>query len=145
MQRKIAFLVFLVLLGACASGYFTWSLTDSLCNYFPLSARANAQVTAWEVKEIDQKFAIRAIYSFSCRGKIWTGASFLQGPRYLNEDAAVTSLRERVKQASWMVWFNPDKPVQSSLEKTFPWNLLLRTILCYCVLVYFGFIFRFVL
>jgi len=141
MRQKLAFPALLILLGVAVSGYFSYRLAASFFAYFPLVAQTEAHIVRWEVKEIGGKFALKALYSFEAQEKNWSGASVLAKPWHLNEAAAIAVLKERARQ-KWIVWFNPDKPMQSSLEREFPTELIFRTLLCYAVLVYFIFTFR---
>ncbi len=62
-------------------------------------------------------------------------------PWHLNEASALHAVREKAKE-NWTVWFNPNAPLKSSLEKVFPLGLFVRTFICYGVLIYFVIIFR---
>lgn len=136
MLQKRLFALFLVSAAVLASLYFSIRLARELKNYLSFTSQTEAQIHRWEIKEIKEKFAIRAVYSFGFQGKNWTGSTTLAKPWHLNEPSAIVTAKEKAKQA-WIVWFNPKNPSESSLEKFFPTYLLFRTIICYLVLVYF--------
>ncbi len=141
MRRKLALSSFLILLGAVVSGYFSYHSAASLLTYFHLASQTEARIVRWEVNEIEGKFALKAMYLFEAQNKVCSGASTLAKPWHLNEASAIAALKEKAR-LKWIVWFNPDNPAQSSLEKEFPAGLMVRTLLCYFVLVYFIVIIR---
>lgn len=121
--------------------YFSISLGVAFWGYFPLSKEANANVFQWEVLEIKEKYPIKATYSFEANGKKWKNSFILPQPWSWNQASAIILLKEKAKQ-SWRVWYNPNNPTQSALEKHFPYNLFFRTVVCCAVLVYFGLLYR---
>jgi hypothetical protein len=124
-------------LGVCAiTLHFTILLGIEGARYFSLKEEAKAHIKQWEIEEIKNRFALKADYTFDSQGKSWQGSSTLLPPHYLNEMAALEALKGRAKE-SWTVWHNPKNPQVSALEKSFPTGLLIRSLICYGVLVYF--------
>jgi len=115
---------------------FTYQFIKEFSIYSSLRANAPAQILQWEVEEVSGRFSLQGTYTFQYQGNLWKGVSRLPPPYFLNEPAAVTSLRERAKQP-WTAWYNPNNPSLSSLHRTFPTNLFFRAITCYVVLFYF--------
>lgn len=141
MLQKLLFPLFLVLLGAVSSIYFSYRLSEDLFFYCSLTKQAEAHISRWEVKEVQGKFIVRAAYSFELENSLRTGSSAVDGAWYLNEAAAVGDLREKANR-QWLVWFDPSSPSISSIEKSFPKGLLFRTVVCYAVFVWFVIFFK---
>src|SRR5690242_3368579 len=118
MKRPKIFFITLILLAAPTGGYFSMRTTVAPSDCCPCPERAEARISRWEIKEMKGKFPIKGYYSFEAKGTVWQGATQLGEPWHLNEASAVAALQEKAKQ-SWAVWFNPNNPSKSSLEKTF--------------------------
>ncbi len=136
MLQQNVFFLFLLGLGVLVCTYFSIETATSLSHYFALKASAPAHILRWEIKEVKGKFPITAHYSFQTQDTIWQGASTLSKPWHLNEMAAATAVKTKAKE-KLNVFFSPQNPLKSGLEKIFPTNLMIRTILCYAVLGYF--------
>jgi hypothetical protein len=127
--------------AALIAFYFSSLLALSFWGYFPLSAEAKANVFQWEVVEIKEKYPIKATYSFEANGKIWKNSFIFSQPWSWNQPSAIILLKEKAKQP-WSVWYSPNNPALSALEKSFPYNLFFRTLVCYAVLIYFALLYR---
>lgn len=141
MRKQKIFFITLVLLGSLCAGYFSLSMAGALFDFFAFKKRAPVTITRWEVKETRGKFPLTAYYSFETKGQVWEGATRFREPWHLNEASAISALKELAKQ-SWVVWFNPNHPSQSSLEREFPAGLIIRTSVCYSVFAYFILVFK---
>lgn len=141
MRKQKIFFITLVLLGSLCAGYFSLCVARALFNFFAFKERAPATITRWEVKETGGKFPLTGYYSFEVKGKVWEGATRFREPWHLNEASAVSALKEMARQ-NWVVWFNPSRPSQSSLEREFPVGLIVRTLVCYSVFAYFILFFK---
>jgi len=116
--------------------HFTIRLGGESLHYFSLKKQAKAKITQWEIVEIKGRFALKAGYTFEAQEKNCPGSYTLNPPHYLNEGAALSGLKEKAKE-SWTVWYNPKNVKTSALEKSFPVGLLIRTFICFSVLIYF--------
>ena len=141
IYRKKLLLPILLSLASLASLYFSFVSLSSLFDFFHLKSQAPATIVKWEIKERQGKFPIYAHYFFETEGKVWTGVTVLSKPWHLNELAASQNIQKLAKQ-NFNVWFYPKNPKKSSLEKTFPTNLLIRTGICYSTIIYFLIVFR---
>jgi len=137
-QRQIQ--LFFLTLAVGISLFFAFRSLFSLNDYFNLRVQTPAKVSQWEIEEIGNRWAVRAIYSAEYQGKVWSGATLLKDHLYLNEEIAFRALQDLSKK-NWSAWINPSNPANSSLERTFPLNLLIRTLVSFAVLIYF-YIFR---
>lgn len=142
MLSSKKFQQFLLLAAAGASLYFSVCFGQSLFHYVSLQERAQARILRWEVVELkEDRFGIKADYSFRAQNRDWNGVYLLKNSYYLNEFAALSDLKKMAKQ-EWTVWFNPNHMQTSALEKSFPLSLLIRTLVCYLLLLYFFFLKR---
>jgi hypothetical protein len=116
--------------------YFSVQLSSQLFVYLSLRERTPVRIERWEVEEVKGNFALAAHYSFVADNKTFSGACRLRPPYYWNEAAAIAALKNRAKEG-WTAWYDPSNPSRSSLEKGFPSGLLIRTLICYGVLIYF--------
>jgi len=136
MQRQHLFFFFLLLLGAGSAAYFSVRFMGAVLKYCALKQSGEAHILRWEVKEESGKFPIYGYYYFEAGDASWPGSTRLGEPWHLNENSAVAALKERAKER-WTVWFNPQNPSESTLERFFPVGLLIRMIICYIVFSYF--------
>lgn len=126
-----------LLLGICAiTLHFSIRLGADCFRYFSLKKEGRAQIRQWETIAVKDRFSLKASYVFETQEKTWPGEFTLSPPYYLNEISALSAIKEKAKEA-WTVWYNPKNPQISALEKSFPTGLLIRSLICYGVLVYF--------
>lgn len=134
------FYQFLLLAAGGLTLYFIVLFGVSFFHYFSLQDQAQARISRWEVVELkEDRFGIKADYSFQAQNKDWKGTYLLKNPYYLNEFAALSDLKKMAKQ-DWTVWFNPSNIQESALEKSFPFSLLIKSLICCALLVYFLFV-----
>ncbi len=141
MRRQKIFFICLAVLASLPAGYFSFRTSRALIDFFTFKEAAPALISRWEIKETKGKFPLKAYYSFEANGNVWQGATRVSDPWNLNEASAVLSLQKKAKE-NWTVWFNPNDPSRSTLEKKFPSGLLVRTSICYGVILYFILFFR---
>jgi hypothetical protein len=140
MTRTKILIAFLSGLGVIAL-YFSLHLGYESFQYFTLSKQSKAQISQWEIFPIKDHFAIKANYGFEAQEKIWNDSFTLNPPYYLNEQAALSSLKGMAKE-NWQAWYNPKNPTHSALERAFPLGLLIRTLICYGILIYFLYLYK---
>lgn len=135
--NRVQLLFFLGVL-AITLHFSTLSIKEIL-QYASLNNHAPAQIKQWETIPLKNKFAIKADFSFIVDGKAWPGSYTFPEPYYLNEWAALSELKKKAKE-SWIAHYRA--PHQAVLEKTFPASTAVKTVICYAVLLYFGFLRR---
>lgn len=124
-------------LGICAMTlHFSIRVGRDLFHYLALQKKTTALISQWETVEIGERVALKADYTFEAQGKTCRSSYLFSPPYHLNEGAAFSALKQKAKE-SWTVWYNPKNPSTSALEKAFPTSLLIRTLICYGVIVYF--------
>ena len=141
MQRQKIFFIFLISLGAAVAAFFSIQSAEAIYGFLTLKKEARGRAEKWEIKEENGKFPLTCYYFFEANGATWQGRSVLAKPWHLNETSAIEALKVKAKE-DLIVWFNPNRPDKSTLERKFPTSLLIRTCLSYGVLLYFLFLFR---
>ena len=115
---------------------FLFWLACDLKKYLSLKEQAPAKISQWEPEETGDRWAVRTIYSIQVQGKNWENSTLFASPRPSNEEIALRELQQMAKQ-EWKAWYSPASPNLSSLERAFPFNLLIRTVIILFVLIYF--------
>lgn len=118
---------------------FSYRLFNDLFSFYSHSVLVPARVIKWEIQEIQEKYAIQAEYEYEIDKNKLKGVFLFSKPYYLNEFAAISSLKVLAKK-DWNAWIQPKSPQRSILEKSFPANLLFRSLICYSVFVYLLFL-----
>lgn len=126
---------------AAISLHFSIRFGSEALQFFLLRGEARAQISQWEIVPIHDRFALKASYGFESQKKTWHGSFILSPPYHLNEPAALSALKAKAKQ-NWTVWYNPNNPANSALEKHFPVGLLIRALVSYAVLSYFFYLYK---
>lgn len=127
----------LTLLSGGIALYFLVIALFHLGGYFSLEARAPATVQQWSViKKSSSAFAIEAVYTFEAQGKTVTGQTIFSKPHHLNHPSAERHI-EIFSTRPWSVWYSPQDPMHSSLEKTFPTKKLVYALMALGVFGYF--------
>jgi hypothetical protein len=116
--------------------YFSFLFANNFWDYFSLSQQGKATVFQWEIIQKGEKYPIQASYSFSVGKQKYKNSFIFKKPWSWNELSALALLKEKAKK-EWTVFYNPNNPSQSSLENSFPYSILFRTLICYTVFVYF--------
>ncbi len=140
MSPRRAQLLFLIGVSAITL-HFTIRFGLECARYFSLQNQTKARISQWEIVEIKDRFALKAAYGFESQEKTWQGVHTLRPPYYLNEVAALSALKEKAR-GNWTVWYHPQNPRISTLEKNFPTGLLIRSAVCYGVLAYFIYLYK---
>ena len=106
-------------------------------DYLKLSAKTEAHVRCWEIHEENaSSYAILAEYVYEVKEQPYKGKTLFQAPFYLNRPAAEAGI-EKLKTFTWEVWYNPQAPKQSSLQRIFPFKTAVYAFLTLGVFLYF--------
>ncbi len=130
----------LLLLGAVfsISLYFTCLFLSKCFAIFPLKGSAPAKITEWAIEEKEDRFTIGVKYSFYTQENSWSSVYHFQ-ERFWSQAAALAVVKTKAKEP-WTAHFRPENPAISSLEKSFPVNILIRMVICYIITIYFYFL-----
>jgi hypothetical protein len=113
---------FIVLLAAlCAAGlWFFGKAAWALYDYNSYTSSVQAKTIDWNIKIVsEEQFIPYARYTYVVNGTEHTGEGSLKNTVYRNEWAAGKAVEELAKKG-WTIWYDPDYPNYSSLQKIFP-------------------------
>ena len=136
MHKNIIWQAFLlVILATCL-----WYSTIALYKYYTyshLEAKTTVSSINWEIEEkSEENYLVKGIYSFEFRGHSFPGTSHMTDMIYRNKWAAEQAVKE-FTQKKWKVWFDPQNPDHSSLQKNFPLKECITAIFLWGLLLYF--------
>lgn len=117
-------------------GYFAIATGLEAWNWICLDGQIPAKVTRWEVEETGSRYLIWADYDYVVEGRRFSGRTRLSGAPLISEGAALSRIRERSRDG-WVAFYATSKPSFSSLEKLFPKGNFIKSIISFCVLIYF--------
>lgn len=115
--------------------YFTCLFLSKWFAIYPLKGSAPAKIAEWTIEEKEDWFTIGVKYSFCIQENSWS-SDYHFPERFWSQAAALAFLKTKAKQ-SWTAHFRPENPAISSLERSFPVNILIRMLICYVITVYF--------
>lgn len=135
-MRKFFFLAFLVIL----LGLLAWYWGDffiKIYRYEKMNAKGFAVIDQWELHEKSNgKFYLSSSYHFFWNEKKYFEKTNFFRNIFLNEKSAKEWM-EKEHQKEWQVWFDPENPQRSSLEKIFPLKELFKGAFVSFVFLYF--------
>ena len=136
MHKNIFWQAFLVVIFVITVWY-TVAALYSYYFYSHLSIEKNALAIEWKVeKKSDDIYFLNAFYRFDFEGKVYFGNRVLTEEPYRNTWAAQEAIKEFTDR-QWKVWFDPQNPARSSLQKTFPFKECLSAVFLWGLLFYF--------
>lgn len=121
--------------------FFSLQLGQEIGSYISLSAPSKAHITQWETIPRDDGFALKATFTYPFQEKNYTSCFLFPPPYYLNEFSAIDAMKQKAKEPQ-IAWCNPSCPSQVALAKSFPFNRVIRTSICYGVLIYFFYLYK---
>lgn len=120
-----------------------WYTADAAWKFWvntSLTKTVPAETAVFSVKEdSSDKFYMNGQYTFSINGQHYEGATTLSHPMFRNQLAAQEKVAE-FEAKGWTVWFNPQNPTYSSLQKKFPFKECLYAGVLWVLFIYFFFI-----
>lgn len=128
-------LFFLFLLGLGTIGYTGWTAYKGW-SYWQLSRQVAPSSLHWSsVKWEEGDFQVQGDYTFSYEGKDYQGSSFMP-EHYLNTWATQEAI-SRLSVQHPMIWFNPQDPANSTLQKRAPIKEFVSAAVLWTVCLYF--------
>lgn len=128
---KILFGIFILI----ALWFTSYALHD-VYTYARLYAEAPATSVILSVKEVtDERYHLQARYTFTASNTMYSGETLLTSPPYRNGWAAKQAISE-YKNHAWKVWYSPQNPQHSSLQKSFPFKECLSALILWGLLFY---------
>ena len=136
MQKQAITIYSIFLFTLAVTLYFALRLSLGIFSYVSLSETVPAKILAWEIETRGSRYGVKGDYEYKIKEKTYRSATRLSGPLFMNEEAAIDSVK---KISSWVSHYNPSNPGESSLERAFPKGFAIRFFLCLLTLVYFWF------
>ena len=95
----------LVAVMALITLWFTWGATEKLYEYARFQKRTDVEISNWSVEKVAQdRYALKAQYSYLVEGKEYHGETLFDGALYRNPWAAQEAIPiENVK--AWKAWY----------------------------------------
>jgi hypothetical protein len=116
---------------------FTGKTLDQLYTYHILTAQATPLSMDWSVKEIaNERYLLEAHYVFNVDDTTFQN-SFLLEDFIFRHPAAAEHILAKLHDKKWSVWYQPNKPHHSSLEKNFPIKETIYMVVLWLLTVYF--------
>ena len=130
------FRLFVWSFGGVILFYSAWFGID-FYRYYRLQAQASAHIEKLKVVEFSSdSYGIEAFYSFSVEGVRREGVTLFSKPYYLNRFSAERVAQEKSLQKT-EVWYSPQNPDNSSLERIFPLKKGLNSLILLSLWAYF--------
>lgn len=136
MYKNQIWLAFLSTIGLIVFWYT--ALTGiALWNYFSIQETTKPNRIDWSVKANSRgKFVLAASYQFRVKNRFFDGETVLNSLPYRSFAAAQKALN-RQKTKSWTIWYAPENPQNSKIERTFPLKTCIYTFVLWSVFVNF--------
>lgn len=126
------------LLSSAISLWFCVQASLLLVPYWRLSEEAHGYVDNFSIQELSpEKYAVKAFYHYQVGDLTYQGETTFKAPIFLNREAAEQHIQKHWHENKWGVWYSPQKPSYSSLQKLFPFKALFNAVLSVGVLFYF--------
>lgn len=136
MHKNVVWQAFLAIVFAVT----LWHSVVALYSYYSYSQlKVQTRLTAinWEIEEESEEYyLLKAVYRFQFKGNSYPGNTAWADEPYRNRWAAEQAAKEFSEQ-KWKVWFNPNDPHHSSLQKKFPFKQCISAIFLWGLLLYF--------
>ena len=88
--------------------------------YTSLSGSVKAIQMDWEIEELSENaFILKTAYQYEVNNEKYSGKHVWEDIKYLNRYASEEAV-EDAKKEMVNVWYNPQKPQNSTLERSFP-------------------------
>ena len=119
MYANKAWLLLVAIVGASAL-FFGGKAAYKLYFYYTETASTQTLSTAWTLEEASRtRFLPTARYTYAVDGLSYSGETQFSSQVYRNKWAAEEDLAT-YPEKSWTVWYNPNHPARSTLQKSFP-------------------------
>lgn len=117
--------------------WYTVVAIHSYYSYSHLKTQAAPSAIEWDVEEkSEEDYLVKAMYRFEFNGKSYPGMTSFADTPYRNQWAAEEALKE-LSNKHWKIWFDPQNPHHSSLQKNFPFKECISAIFLWGLILYF--------
>ncbi|MGK5594795.1 MAG: hypothetical protein ACSNEK_05485 [Parachlamydiaceae bacterium] len=137
-KTTVGMLVALIFVITAIVLFYVGNAFYKVYQYNRLKETTSVTEISWRVKpESDEHYYLEASYSYLVEGKAYQGETVLAGSPYRNAWAANQALKEISPQYHY-VWYDPDTPSFSNLEKNFPSKAVIYAAIMFVILNYFA-------
>ncbi len=135
MNSKPYWIGYVVLILVVVLSYSAFTFYQ-VFNHYRLSQATSPSSIQWTLhKQAEDDYRLKSNYRFDWKGNSYTG-QLEQSQEYLNEWAGQEALL-KAKKKEFLVWFDPENPNFSTLNKDFPIKYSIYTILLWLLFIYF--------
>ncbi len=143
MHRNPVWIGFLTII-AIITAWFITQAVDDLIDYQALSKQTPVDQVAWEVKKLSESHYVpRATYNFYVEGDSFNSSTTLDLRSFRNEYGVREDIK-KLREREWNVWYDPDNPSHSALDKWFPLSSALSGGFMLAIFLYFIWLGRYV-
>ena len=136
MHKNFVWQAFLFVILAATLWYSAIALY-SYYSHSHLEVQTPVSSMAWEIEEkSDESYLVKGIYHFEFKGNSYPGSTTMTDMIYRNQWAAEQAIKE-LSDKNWKVWFDPQDPGHSSLQKNFPYKECITAIFLWGLFFYF--------
>lgn len=136
MHKNYLWQAFLTVVVA-ATLWYTLSAIYAYYSYSHLKAQASPSTLDWEiVQKSDEDYPVKASYTFEFNNKSYPGSTTFTDTPYRNHWSAEQAVKE-LSQRKWKIWYDPQNPHHSSLEKKFPFKAVISAVFLCGLILYF--------
>lgn len=136
MHKNLFWQAFLVVVFSVAL-WHTGIALYSYYHYAHLKAKIAVTSIDWQIEEkSDENYFLKAFYQYDFRGKSFSGNTVFSEDAYRNHWAAEQAIKE-FSSENWKVWFDPQDPAYSSLQKKFPFKEWVSAAILWALTLYF--------
>jgi hypothetical protein len=100
------------------------------------ASTTTSSVTEGIEEKSEEHYVLKASYQYKVQGQLYAGSFVFNDEPYRNRWSAEQAVHER-SQKEWTVWFDPEDPYYSSLQKNFPFKECVSAIFLWGLLLYF--------
>lgn len=106
-------------------------------SYAHLKTQTTTSSIQWETEEhAEDSVVMAANYTFEYKGKSYPGRTSLEETPYRSQWAAEEAIKE-LAHSNRKVWFDPENPNRSSLQKKFPFKESIYAAFLWGIILYF--------
>lgn len=135
MRSNLFLAILISLIGMCAL-YYSGHTLVSVYRYLRLSENTPVSSIEWSVHTINgDAYAPKATYSFIHNDSSYNGETVWS--EYDRNPLVARDSIKKLKTLSWSVWFNPNNPSFSSLQRKFPFKDFFSSLILWGLVLYF--------
>jgi hypothetical protein len=131
--------LWLALMGCMAIAvlWFTFNTGYQLYRWVVQTAETVPTNIEWQVRQESQdRYTLAAQYAFKVNDSTYLGETIFRSKRYKSPETAAHFLQQNI-QTDWKVFYAPDRPRISTINRIFPLKSCIYTAIVWGVIIYF--------